>query len=90
MALPSADEQRTLRKGMPFLSVRSFTLTNSELITKKTIYTKILTLPIRLNKSPFLLNINMKVPIERRKLMFYLIYCMEIVMIALQVINQLL
>ncbi|OLU45762.1 hypothetical protein BO225_07850 [Dubosiella newyorkensis] len=30
---------------MPFLSVRSFTLTNSELITKKTIYTKILTLP---------------------------------------------
>ena len=46
MALPSADEQRTLRKGMPFLSVRSFTLTNSELITKKTIYTKILTLPI--------------------------------------------
>ena len=45
MALPSADEQRTLRKGMPFLSVRSFTLTNSELITKKTIYTKILTLP---------------------------------------------
>ncbi|WP_304581047.1 hypothetical protein, partial [Dubosiella newyorkensis] len=26
-------------------SVRSFTLTNSELITKKTIYTKILTLP---------------------------------------------
>ncbi|WP_283650635.1 hypothetical protein, partial [Dubosiella newyorkensis] len=41
----SADEQRTLRKGMPFLSVRSFTLTNSELITKKTIYTKILTLP---------------------------------------------
>ncbi len=46
MALPSADEQRTLRKGMTFLSVRSFTLTNSELITKKTIYTKILTLPI--------------------------------------------
>ena len=49
MALPSADEQRTLRKGMPFLSVRSFTLTNSELITKKTIYTKILTLPINHN-----------------------------------------
>ncbi|WP_289265594.1 hypothetical protein, partial [Dubosiella newyorkensis] len=38
-------------KGMTFLSVRSFTLTNSELITKKTIYTKILTLPHQNNKN---------------------------------------